>query len=274
MVNWMKATLFYADILGFSALAAWPRARRALEQLSDVAHILSTEDSLARYLQRPVWRTRYGLSDSIFLVGAAPIEACAAAAEFFFNLAFYNATQSAPVLMRGAITFGEVRRTRAIFPETAPANLVGEAVVRVVQLERSGAKGPRLLISAEVARALKKSKLNSLLDTTEDGAAELLWLLSPDVSLTDGLLIGDVVAAAARLALGSAYRREAVEHYIAYLDLCVRSLLRLKRHLPEAAEVALRKAAIKKLRHRLDRVLDSLGDNGRATRQALARLLG
>jgi len=35
--------------------------------------------------------------------------------------------------------------------------VVGEAVVRAVQLERSGPKGPRLLVSAEVAKALKKN---------------------------------------------------------------------------------------------------------------------
>ena len=182
MVNSMKAAVFYADILGFSALARRPRARGALEQLSDVAHLLSTQDSLAKYLQRPVWRRRYGLSDSIFLVGDGVIEASAAAAEFFFNLAFYNATQNAPTLMRGAITFGEVHQTRGIFPETGKENVVGEAAVRAVQLERSGAKGPRLLISTEVAQALKKSKLNSLLETTRAGASELLWLLSPDTS--------------------------------------------------------------------------------------------
>src|SRR5208282_5242284 len=133
----MEAAVFYADILGFAQLATRPRARGALEQLSDVAHLLSTEDSLAKYLQRPVWRRRYGLSDSIFLVGDDVIEASAAAAAFFFNLAFYNATQNVPALMRGAITFGEVRQTRGIFPETGKENVVGEAVIRAVKLERS-----------------------------------------------------------------------------------------------------------------------------------------
>lgn len=269
----MKAAIFYADILGFSALAGRPRARGAVEQLSDVAHLLSTEDSLARYLQRPVWRRRYGLSDSIFLVGDDAIKASAAAAEFFFNLAFYNAKQNVPALMRGAVTFGEVRQTPGIFPETAKENVVGEAVVRAVQLERSGGKGPRLLISPEVARALKSSKLNSLLDTTREGVRELLWLLSPDISLTDGLLVGDVVAAALRLALGPTARREAAPHHVAYLDLAMRSLLRLKRYDPEAAEVAIKKAGIRKLRDRLDRPSDRLGGDGQSTRKALARLL-
>jgi hypothetical protein len=272
MVNLMKAIVFYADILGFSKLARRPRARGALEQLSDVAHLLSTEDSVAKYVQRPVWRRRYGLSDSIFLVGDDAIQAPAAAAEFFFNLAFYNATQDVPTLMRGAITFGEVHQTRGIFPETAKENVVGEAVVRAVQLERSGAKGPRLLISPEVAQALKQSRLSPLLDSTREGVLELLWLLPPDVSLTDGLLVGDVVAAAVRLAL-SPSRREAAPHHIAYLDLAMRSLIRLKRYDPEAAEVAIRKAAIKKLRDRLDRALNRPEDDAQSTRQALARLL-
>jgi hypothetical protein len=269
----MKAPVFYADILGFAELAIRPRALGALEQISDVAHLLSTEDSLAKYLQRTVWRRRYGLSDSIFLVGDDVIEASAAAAAFFFNLAFYNATQHVPTLMRGAITFGEVRQARGIFPETGKENVVGEAVVRAVKLEKSGAKGPRLLISPEVAEALKKSKLNSLLDTTRDGACELLWLLSPEISLTDGLMVGDVADVALRLALSPAAGRETALHYVAYLDLAIRSLLRLKRYAPEAADIAIKKASIEKCRDRLDRVLDRLGSDGQSTRSALARLL-
>jgi class 3 adenylate cyclase len=269
----MKAALLYADILGFSTTAARPGARRAVEQLSDVAHLLSTEDSLARYLQRPVWRARYGLSDSIFLVGDRPVEACAAAAEFFFNLAFYNASQAVPVLMRGAITFGEVRQTRAIFPGTALKNLVGEAVVRAVRLERSGAKGPRLLVSGEVARYLKESKLKPLLDEAREGAGELLWLLPPDISDANGLLVGDIAAGAVRLALSARRSSAAFEHYLAYMDLCLRSLLRLRRHLPEEADVAIRKAAIKKRRAALNRVFVSRGDEFRTARQVLSRLL-
>jgi hypothetical protein len=114
MVNWMKATVFFADILGFSTLARLPRAIPALEALSDVARLLSKDHALAQYLQRPVWYQRYGLSDSIFMVGREPVAASAAAAEFFFNLAYYNATQNIPVLMRGALTIGEVRRTRPV----------------------------------------------------------------------------------------------------------------------------------------------------------------
>ena len=197
MVKKMKATIFYTDILGFSAAAARPGARRAVSHLSDVAHILSTEDSLAKYLQREVWSARYGLSDSIFLVARDPVGACRAAAEFFFNLAFYNATQDVPVLMRGSITFGEVRKTAPLFPETGKGNLVGEAVVRAVQLERSGPKGPRLLVSREVAEIIRKEASLKQLLYAEAETRELLWLLSAD----EGLLIGDVAGAACRLFL-------------------------------------------------------------------------
>jgi hypothetical protein len=251
--QFVKATLFYADILGFSEMSARPGARRALEQLSDIARLLSSEDSLARYLQRPIWRARYGLSDSIFLVGDDPVEVSAATAEFFFNLAFYNASQGMPVLIRGAITFGEIRETEAVFPETARKNLVGEAVVRAVNLEKSGIKGPRLLISKEVAGTLKRSKLKPLMDTTAEAETELLWPLPPDISLANEHLIGDVVSRAVRLALDAHRGRKSFDHYLAYLDLCLRSLLRLKRHSPKAAH-AITREVIESRRSALDRL--------------------
>ncbi len=68
MVNSMKETVFFADVLGFSSRARLARAASAIEALSDVAHILSKDHAVARYLQLPVWRQRYALSDSIFLV--------------------------------------------------------------------------------------------------------------------------------------------------------------------------------------------------------------
>jgi hypothetical protein len=79
MVRTMKTAVFYADILGFSIAAAEPGAGRALGQLADVAQFLSTEDSLANYLQREVWNVRYGLSDSIFLLARDAADACLAA---------------------------------------------------------------------------------------------------------------------------------------------------------------------------------------------------
>jgi len=94
MVKTMKTAVFYADILGFSIAATEPGAGRALGQLSDVAHIPWTEDSLAKYLQRRVWNARYGLSDSIFLLARDAADACLAGAEFFFNLACHRETPS------------------------------------------------------------------------------------------------------------------------------------------------------------------------------------
>src|SRR5260370_27683312 len=196
MVKTMTTAVFYADILGCSIAATEPGAGRARGQLSDVVHILSTEDSLAKYLQRQVWNARYGLSDSIFLLARDAADACVAGAEFFFNLAYYNATEELPVLMRGSITFGEVRKTRPIFPETAKGNVVGEAVVRAVQLERSGPKGPRLLVSAEEAQALQKnSPKKHLLDPHQE-TNELLLLLPEALALTEGLLIRDAPGSA------------------------------------------------------------------------------
>src|SRR5258708_8705286 len=253
MVKKVKAAVFYGDILGFSIAATEPGAGRAMGQLSDVAHILSTEDSLARYLQREVWNARYGLSDSIFLLARDAADACLAGAEFFFNLAYYNATEELPVLMRGSITFGEVRKTRPIFPETAKGNVVGEAVVRAVQLERSGPKGPRLLVSAEVAKALKKnSPKKHLLDIHEE-TNELLWLLPEDLALAEGLLIGDVAGAACRLALSAGPTSAALPHLAAYADLAIRSILRLKQFNPDEARIAIRKASIHLLLTQLTR---------------------
>src|ERR1700719_2564572 len=203
MVKTMKTALFYADILGFSIAATEPGAGRALGQLSDVAHIPSTDDSLAKYLQRGVWNARYGLSDSIFLLARDAADACLAGAEFFFNLAYYNATVELPVLMRGSITFGDVRKTRPIFPETGKGNVVGEAVVRAVQLERSGPKGPRLLVSAEVANSFKKNSPRKHLLDTHAETSELFCLLPEDLALAEGLLIGDVARAACRQALNA-----------------------------------------------------------------------
>jgi hypothetical protein len=254
MVNWMKATVFFADILGFSTLARLPRAIPALEALSDVARLLSKDHALAQYLQCPVWHQRYSLSDSIFMVGSEPVAAAAAAAEFFFNLAYYDATQNIPVLMRGALTIGEVRRTRPVFPETAKANLVGEAVVRAVRLENIGVKGPRLMVSKEVADCLKSSSTKWLLDRTSEGPYELLWLLPPEAAVTNGLMIADVARAAIRLALSAASDRDGgAAHYVSYLDLVVRSLLRLKSRFPEVADMVVEKALIRKLAPRLRR---------------------
>ncbi len=175
--------------------------------------------------------------------------------------------------MRGAITIGEVRRAQPIFPETATANLVGEAVVRAVQLENSGTKGPRLMVAKEVADCLRSSSARWLLDRSPGCPHELLWLLPPDGAVTDGQAIGDVAAVAVRLALMATPGSEGAQHYLAYLDLVMRSLLRLKRRFAAAARAAVEKAQIRKLETRLRRVSRLLPDRGVKCGQRFTDLL-
>jgi hypothetical protein len=240
--------VFFADVLGFSALSRVAKAAGAIDALTDLATIFSTENSVARYLQAAAWRRRYGLSDSIFLVADDPIAACAAAAEIFFNLAFYNSQAEDPVLLRGAITMGEGREIGALFPETASANLVGEAVIRAVQLERCGAKGPRLLVSDEVVAALPTEFTSWMLDRTAEGPAELLWPLATDPEAAEPLMIADVCHAATRLLLRRWQDIEAVPHLVAYIDLLARALERLRGRDAKAAERTLAMVDFRRVR--------------------------
>ncbi len=248
------SVVFFADVLGFSALSRVGNAAGAIDALTDIATILSTQGSVARYLQAAVWRRRYGLSDSIFLVADDPAPACAAAAEIFFNLAFYDSQAEDSVLLRGAITMGEVREIGPLFGETATANLVGEAVVRAVQLERCGAKGPRLLVSDEVAAALPADLAAWLLDRTAKEPAELLWPLAPDPKAAEPDMIADVCRAATRLLLKQWQDPEAAPHLVAYVDLLVRAMERLRGRDAKAAEMTLTAADF----HRVRPVLQSL----------------
>lgn len=236
MVNLMARTVLFADVLGFSSLSKTPRAQGAADALSDLALLLSGNDELTKLLQSQVWTERYGLSDSIFLVAEEPVAACAAAAEFFFDLAYVNHAALNPVLLRGGVATGEAIRMGPIFPESARFNLVGEAVVRAVKLESEGPKGPRLLLSEEVARAWEGSTQHSgwLLSRNEAGQAEILWLLPPDPALANGLLIGEVCRTALRLARAHGGNPSFGYHYIGYLELVVRSLERL--HAVQAQE--------------------------------------
>jgi hypothetical protein len=231
--------VFFADVLGFSALSRAANAAGAIDALTDLATIFSTRSNVARYLQAAAWRRRYGLSDSIFLVADDPTAACAAAAEIFFNLAFYNSQAEDTVLLRGAITMGEVREIGPLFPETASANLVGEAVARAVKLEGCGAKGPRLLASDEVVGALPAEFTSWMLDRTAEGPAELLWPLAPDPKAAEPLMIADVCRAATRLLLRQWQDAEAAPHLVAYLDLLARALERLRERDANAAQTTL-----------------------------------
>ncbi len=236
----MPSALFFVDILGFSHSASLPGAEPACDALSDIARLLSSD--LARYVQTGTpWKGRYGLSDSIFLVADAVEPAAKAIAEFFFNLAFYNSRTDGLVLMRGGLVLGEVHVVAPLFRETASANLVGEAVVQAVLLERSGPKGPRVLLSEAVADALNDTQTSWIVDRTSVGPAELLWLLPPDLSSVDGQMIGDVARAAVGFLTRNASDPQVLPHAVAYLDLVSRSLIRLKQHHPQAAKTVLQR---------------------------------
>ena len=232
-----RRAVFFADILGFSTMASAPGAVRARDALADVARLFK-DDPLAGLLKGS-WERRYGLSDSLVLLGKDPARAAAEAAQFCFSLAFYNsASQRGAVLVRGALTFGEVAEVEPLFPETGRANLVGEAIVRAVGLEKSGAKGPRLVVSEEVAR-----RLDTWLLDRDAGAAELLWLLPPEPHKADPGMIGEVARAAVTLFLHHEGGR-AGEHYLGYLDLVLRSLLRLRQRHRTVAERAIARAGL------------------------------
>jgi hypothetical protein len=262
------SVVFFADVLGFSALSRVANAAGAIDALSDLATIFSTQNSVARYLQAAAWRRRYGLSDSIFLVADDPIAACVAAAEIFFNLAFYNSQAEDTVLLRGAIAMGEVREIGPLFPETAIANLVGEAVARAVQLEGCGAKGPRLLVSDEVVCALPAEFTSWMLDRTAEGPAELLWPLATDPKAAEPLMIADVWQAATRLLLRQWQDAEAVAHLVAYIDMLARALERLRRRDAKAAQTILAMVDFRAVRL----VLQSLLADRRVPENLLQRL--
>ena len=253
----MAKTILFVDVLGFGSLAKSPGASRATDALSDLAHLLSSEDELVKILRSSAWTERYGLSDSIFLVSEDPVRACTAASEFFFDLAYVNHQAETPVLLRGAITTGESLRVKPIFPDSATANLVGEAVVRAVKLEEEGPKGPRLLLSEETAKAWEGSSQPDswLLSRDAKGQAELLWPLPPDPSLSNGLLIGEVCRTAFRLARAYGSHPAFGYHYVGYLDLATRSLDRLLARHPKEGAAALKASGLKEERTHLEALL-------------------
>jgi hypothetical protein len=251
----MIRSLFYADVLGFGALARTPGAGGAADALSQIAYLFS-QDELVRFLGGAPWTARYGLSDSLFLVADDPVAAGATAAELFFHLAYVSHVAPAPVLLRGAVAIGEVREVGPIFPETATANLIGEAVVRAAGLEKEGPKGPRLLLADEAAAAWRASVQPEdwLLDQNA-GQAELLWLLPPDPATANGLLVGEVCRMIFRLAGEHGANPRFGYHYLGFLDLAARSLQRLLEHRPEQGETALRTSGFQAARPGLEQVL-------------------
>ena len=75
----MVSTVFFADVLGFSALSVTD-AGSAERALDDVALLFSDQHEITRLLQiGDPWTARYGLSDSIFLIADNAGAAAAAA---------------------------------------------------------------------------------------------------------------------------------------------------------------------------------------------------
>jgi hypothetical protein len=221
----MSDVVFFGDVLGFAALSMTD-AGSAERALDDVALLFSDQDEITKLLQvGSPWTARYGLSDSIFLIAEDDVAAAEAAAQFFFHLAYLNASVHERVLMRGALARGEVRKRGPIFPESAHGNVVGEAVVKAAMLEKSGPKGPRLLVDDAVASKLAGKSVEWLLDDTE-GPKELLWILPPDPSDADISHLRPVVKAAADAFLDAP--ENVAEHYVAYIDLVLRALARLR----------------------------------------------
>jgi class 3 adenylate cyclase len=250
-----NTTVFFADILGFSTMSRTDVAA-AERALDDIEMLFSDHDELSAYLQiGSPWTKRIGFSDSILLLAEDPIAACAAAAEFFFRLAYLNASAAQrAVLMRGAITAGDVRVRAPLFAESAKFNAVGAAVAEAAALEKSGPKGPRLLLSSSVADVLRQNEMGDWLLDESDGTPELLWLLPPDRRHVDGTMLRPVCVAASELFMAAP--DSAIEHYAAYVDLLVRSLARLETIDPTKAGSLRDAAKLDEVERRMTQLVD------------------
>jgi hypothetical protein len=95
--------VFYADVLGFSRMSSASGAESTVDALSDLAVVLSDTGDIARFLRRGRWRARYGLSDSLFLVGNDVVATCGSGAELYYSLAYLNSHADRDlVLLRGS----------------------------------------------------------------------------------------------------------------------------------------------------------------------------
>lgn len=223
-----REAVFYFDVLGFRQMAAGA-AGDAVDALSDLAALLQHEKV---FPEANKWSHRYALSDSVFLTHADPTLALRQASDLVFNLFQLNLhNRSAPFLVRGAVTYGEVHHLKGVFlASEEPANLVGHAVVEAVMLEQtSGLKGPRILVSESLARDTESSLREWLLrPTSAPGAWEILWLLpaSPaDVADYEDSLAGICEMALSLLKNGGHAAFGA--HYREFVMLAARSLERL-----------------------------------------------
>jgi len=249
----VDSLVFFADVLGFSELSRQGASSGAARALDDIALLFSDHQEIAQHLNAgSPWTERYGLSDSIVLLALDPVAAVTAASEFFFDLAWLNvATPEQRVLMRGSITRGDVKKVPPIFKETGTANVIGEAVVRAVLMEKSGAKGPRLLIDDGVAHAIADAPCAWLIDRAES-IPEVLWLLPVDPTgdlfrlraIAEGIVRSFLAAEGA-----------AAIHYVAYVDLLIRSLTRLRQHREQEALALVTRIHLDAIEARLEDIL-------------------
>jgi hypothetical protein len=139
--------VFYADLLGFSELPM----SAAITALEDLATALQRHHWGGK--EHAGWKGRYGLGDCIFLTHADPVWALSEAVELVANLATLTLGSEFPVLLRGALAFGETQHLASVFaPERREAvNLAGQAVVEAVRLAeaprpqgRQGSRGTAL----------------------------------------------------------------------------------------------------------------------------------
>lgn len=237
-----QETVFYFDVLGFRQKSRG-RGEAAVDALTDLASLLGTA-AIAHLTGG--WAHRYALSDSVFLTHEDPATAVRQAAVLFFNIVNLTLDGGAPLLgrkepageepllVRGALAEGEVRHLKGIFLESAsPANLVGQGVVDAVALEQnSGLKGPRILISEQLARKLPPDQADWLLrPTSAHGVWEVLWLLPPDTAGFSGdeMCVKNICDRALRLLAKEGGDPVHGAHYREFLLLAVRSIERMKR---------------------------------------------
>jgi len=226
-----REAVFYFDVLGFRQMAE-SAPGGAVDALSDLAAALSHEQL---FPGAQTWGHRYALGDSVFLTHADASAAIEQASDLVFNLFQFN--RARPFLIRGAVAYGEVEHVKGIFPSgDETANLVGPGVVQAIVLEQtSGLKGPRILLSENLAKGVAASLREWLLRATSTpGVWEVLWLLPSNPSAVaeceDGIR-GVCETALDLLPLGG--HATAGAHYREFVLLAARALERLRRFVRE-----------------------------------------
>ena len=240
MRNMSTGAIFFADILGFGAMARTKGAGDAVDALSDVATVLVENGEITRFLGLERWHCRYGLSDSLFLVADTVSAACRGAAELYFNLAYLNCGVDTVVILRGGIAVGEYLETAALFAETGKGNLVGAAVVEAVRLEGDPLKGPHIFLTDAAATEVERGgdEVAWIVDRGAPGPPRLLWLLPTRLHDANGLLIGDVCRAGLNAFERYASDERAGRHYAGYVSLITRSLVKLQQEAGDEARSA------------------------------------